>query len=273
MMRPMSWRRGHGRVLVAAIALALAAACGSGADGGTDAGGTGAGGDPQQQPQGSDFTGISDVVGAEGSTLDVMTDPLPADATAPGCRVEATPRVQETPSEVIVYLDLAGDHPTQFEGCDPAPQAMTLTLAAPIAERYVSDAFGGRWWQADGGWVGCDAVVMTCITEPASCDNGTLRATVANDDVPRHFGMDERCEEPFAVTDVDIGAGSCPVTGEPENPCAGERIRRIYWRIVDDAWASQGIDQGPGCGDILATVPDFPPHLCADLPALEGGGD
>jgi hypothetical protein len=221
------------------------------------------------------FIGISAVEGADGRTLTVNSEPLPTDASAAGCAVEATPRAQETPYEVIVYIDLMGDvgDPPYFEGCAVEERSMTVPLADPIADRRVTDAFGSIFWQRDGRWTGCDQVVMTCVTDPASCDNGTLRDTIANADVPRHFGMDTRCEEPYAVVDVDIGAGACPADDTGPNPCAGERIRRMYWRIEDGAWVEIGVDQGRGCGDVLETAPDFPTHLCADLPPVPTSGD
>jgi hypothetical protein len=85
---------------------------------------------------------------------------------------------------------------------------------------------------------------MTCITEPASCDN--LRDFIANMDVPRHFGMDTiSCDGQTAVVDVDYGAGDCPVTGEPQhNPCAGQKIRRLHLEVVDGAWVASGGDGG-----------------------------
>jgi hypothetical protein len=114
---------------------------------------------------------------------------------------------------------------------------------------------------------------MTCITEPASCDNGTLRAAVSNADVPGHFGMGEtRCDEPYAMVDADVGAGACPVDDTGPNRCAGQDVRRKYWKIHWEAWTAVASDPGPGCGRVTDQVPDFPTQLCADLPAVPPAG-
>ncbi len=259
--------------LLVTLACAVVVGCGSGADpeamstSGQDAS-TAAPVEP-----GTEFVGIEDVVGATDTDLTLVTDPLPLEGATGDCGpTTVTPRVEEHPTEVLVYVDYVGPARSPFDGCEVAPRTLTVPVAAPVGERVVSDAMGARFWAQDGAWVGCGHVVMTCITTPASCDN--LRDFVANADMPRHFGMgDTRCDGRWAVVDVDYGAGDCPVTGEPQdNPCAGVRIRRMYWQVVDEAWVNVGSDPGPGCGDIAAAAPEFPAALCADLPAIPSGG-
>jgi hypothetical protein len=228
--------------LAAALAPALAGGCGDATSGGPDAA-TGAG-DTVPAEAGSLFTGIEGVVGATDTELTLLTDPLPAEGATGDCQVTVTPRVEEHESQITVYVDYAGAARSPFEGCAPAPRTVTVPLAAPVGERQVQDAMGARFWIRDGAWVGCGHVVMTCITEPASCDN--LRDFIANMDVPRHFGMDTiSCDGRSAVVDVDYGAGDCPVTGEPQhNPCAGQKIRRLHLEVVDGAWVATGGDGG-----------------------------
>jgi hypothetical protein len=187
--------------------------------------------------EGAEFVGIEGVAAATDTDLTLLTDPLPVESNARrGCAVEVAPRVEEHETQILVYIDYRGAARSPFEGCEVAPRTLTVPLAAPVGERAVHDAMGARFWLRDGAWVGCGSVVMTCITEPAACDN--LRDFIANMDVPRHFGMDTiSCDGQTAVVDVDYGAGDCPVTGEPQhNPCAGQRVRRLTLVVDDDAW-------------------------------------
>lgn len=186
---------------------------------------------------GPEFVGIEDVVAATDADLTLVTDPLPLeDDATDDCAVEVAPRVEEHETEILVYVDYRGAARSPFEGCEVAPRTLTVSLDAPVGERSVHDAMGAQFRLRDGAWVGCGSVVMTCITEPATCDN--LRDFISNMDVPRHFGMHTiSCDGQTAVVDVDDGAGDCPVTGEPQhNPCAGQRVRRLTLEVVDEAW-------------------------------------
>jgi hypothetical protein len=269
--------------------LVLVAAVGCGRDGGPDTEAQAGSAEPSVDTVG--MVGIEAVESSDERSITVRTEPVPVEAADGSCRAEVTPRADEHGGEsamIDVSVDVRADRPqlgdpatrdengfvVTWEGCELAPRTVVIELEHPVG-RPVHDPFGSQFWLQDGRWVGCDHIVMTCIVDPASCDNSTLRDTIANADVPRHFGMgNSRCEEPFAVVDVDVGAGACPVTGDPtDNPCAGENIRRLYFRIDADAaaWTVAGSDPGPGCGTITATIPDFPTHLCHDLPALDGG--
>lgn len=137
-------------------------------------------------------------------------------------------------------------------------------------ELRVRDSLGGVFTYIDGRLEQCPAGPQICNNAPAACDDATLHDAIANADVPAHFRMPvTRCEDPFAVVDVDHGAGACPQSGEPEtNSCAGQAVQRMYWRIVAERWELIGYDENEGCGRIAEVAPDFPAHLCADLPAV-----
>ncbi|HEY6416135.1 MAG TPA: hypothetical protein VIX41_07860, partial [Acidimicrobiales bacterium] len=220
-----------------ALALAVAVAVAVAGCGGRPSDTTEAGGTSSASPAaGAEFVGIEGVVGATDTELTLLTDPLPPVDAGGACQITATPRLEEHPSEIVVYVDYRGAARSPFDGCVPASRTVAVPLAAPVGDRVVADAMGARFWLRDGSWVGCGHVVMTCITTPASCEN--LRDFIANMDVPRHFGMDTvSCDGQRAVVDVDYGAGDCPVTGEPQaNPCAGQNVRRLHLEVVDDAW-------------------------------------
>jgi len=279
-----------GRSIVGlAVGLVLLAAVGCGRDEGPDAEATGGGGGGAPTV---DTVGIEAVESSDDHSITVRTEPVPVETAGGECRAEVVPEAAEYEGEsamIDVSVEVRADRPRLtdppsydengglviWDGCELAPRTMVIELEYPVG-RPVHDPFGSQFWLQDGRWVGCDQIVMTCIVDAAACDNSTLRDTIANSDVPRHFGMgNERCEEPFAVVDVDVGAGACPVTGDPtDNPCAGENIRRLYFRIDEQGpnggtWTVVASDPGPGCGAITATVPDFPTSLCHDLPALD----
>lgn len=248
-----------------AVALVMAVGCGSSEGPGTAVGSTAS----SQLPPGEVHrVGLTKVVGAEGTSLTVLTDPMPPIGATGECAADVTTQVVEGEQDVQVDVEVASDAPRFFEGCDPVPRELTIDLPSPIGSRRVTTGTGGWFSQEGGAWVGCGHVVMTCVTEPASCEGGSLRDTVSNADVPKGFGMDHRCEEPWAVVDIDIGAAACPGESDLENPCAGRNIRRTYWQVQAEAWVEVGQDDGPGCGAIHDQLPDFPARLCEDLPAV-----
>lgn len=260
----MAQRIGPGRLrahrLVVAIAVIVFAGCGSGAAE-DDAAGS-----PEEAA--SEFVGISAVQAADATTLEVLTDPLPT-ATSGRCAVTVRPRLVETEGEVTVYADLLSGPRPPFTGCDVSPRAVQLRLGAPVGARRVTDAFGSIFWMRDGEWSGCDHVVMTCESEPAACDNGSLRAAISNADVPRRFGMSNtRCESRFAVVDVDYGAGACPAGDSAPNRCVGQRVRRQFWRVENERWVLIAAGTRAGCEDVMAAEPQFPSSLCEDLPPV-----
>lgn len=103
-----------------------------------------------------------------------------------------------------------------------------------------------------------------------ACENSTLRTSITNAEVPAHFDMvDTRREEPFAVAEGDDAAGACAPTGEPDpNACAGERVYRTFWHIVEEGRQLVGYDDTGGYGSITERDPDFPTRLCEDLSPL-----
>jgi hypothetical protein len=275
--------------LLGLVVLVLVGAVGCGSDDGVSSADAAAGGADGSgtSAEVDDFVGITGVESSTDRSVTVHTDPVPVEADDGECAATVTPDVtgDDNPDatltvSIVVDADRpqyapddprdADGAPITWEGCELAPRTMTVDLATPIGSRAVTDPFGSEFFLRDGRWVGCDNVVMTCVIDPASCDNGTLHDTIANSDVPRHFGMsNEHCEVPYAVVDVDVGAGACPATGDAgDNPCAGQDIRRMYWHVEDGAWVQIGSDPGPGCGAIADVAPDFPAALCADLPAI-----
>jgi hypothetical protein len=259
----MSCRTRRSIFVVLAGLLAVLTACGDGDDS-TDP----AAGGPADSVLSLPWVAIAAMEPPVGNELTFQTVPTLADGEGE-CRAPLVSEVSEGAEEIYVYLSLDTAARPPFDGCELTSRTVTVTLPAMPAEVRVFDSLGGTFTYIDGEIDNCPGGPMICNNDPAACDNATLHDAIANADVPAHFDMPfERCEPPFAVVDVDYGAGSCPPDDGAPNPCAGRRIHRMYWRIVDERWVQIGLDDTAGCGTILTSAPDFPPHLCEDLEAI-----
>lgn len=205
-----------------------------------------------------------------GNQIVVHTAPTVSDEGPAKCRGTIASNISESPEQILVDLTITTNAAPPFEGCNLESRAVTITLTTMPDEVRIRDSLGGVFTHIGGKTESCPAGPMACNNDPASCDDATLHDAIANADVPAHFQMSLiRCEAPFAVVDVDYGAGACAPTGEEgDNPCADQRVHRMYWRIEDDRWEPIGYDDNAGCGDIHQVAADFPATLCDDLPAI-----
>lgn len=216
------------------------------------------------------YVGIDGVITAEGNTLTVLTDPLPAADATGSCATTVEPIVDETEHVVGVSFAVAGADPP-FADCAPTARHIELNLASPVGGRRVEDPFGTTfaYAYADGIWRGCDTRMPDCNLEKAACEGSSVRSAIANLDVPGGFDIvDVRCAEPYAVADVDIAAGACPPDGDGGQQCGPARLRRVFLRIEGDKWAAISQASDAGCEQVHRADPAFPPEICEDLLAL-----
>jgi hypothetical protein len=218
-------------------------------------------------------------VGDTDRQLELLVGDLPAAGADGPCRYEIDPTIVEEKGDPFVRLRLTitMGHPYDrtFPSCDTAPVWVTADLANPLGDRDIlgEDDLGNmqRWQNIDGTLTACvlpdcDPDTGAAPLEP-TCDNGTLREAVQADDVPTHADITVLgCDGSWAVVDVDIGAGSCPAQDGP-NPCAGERVDRLFWHAEGGAWVRVFWSRDPGCGKVRESVPAFPVALCEGLPA------
>jgi hypothetical protein len=216
--------------------------------------------------------------GADGQSLIARVDVLPVEGSIGACAVDVEHTVELEGNVVYVNVTFSINGPApdpRFPLCDTAPRDVVIELGSPLAGRHViTQTPIARWRPTKTGdyerceLPGCDPNTGA-TPQLATCDDTTLADAVRNSDVPRHAGLaNKRCELPWAVIDVDIGAGACPASGDGTNTCSGRNIRRTYWKAAGYTWEQVGASTGTGCGDIASVVPEFPIHLCADLPAL-----
>ncbi|HEX6420922.1 MAG TPA: hypothetical protein VFZ77_20635 [Acidimicrobiales bacterium] len=216
--------------------------------------------------------------GGDGRSLVARVDGLPVDGSTNVCEVELSDAVEFEADRIylqVTYLTHDPDHDPAFPGCRTGPREVTVDLGSPLAGRHVLTQFpSGRWIPGPGGDYS-QCVLPACDPStgvaplPVTCDDSTLADAARSSDVPRHSGLaNKRCELPWAVIDIDVGAGACPATGDGTNRCAGQNVRRTYWRAAGHTWQQVGSSIGSGCGDVADIAPDFPLHLCADLPPL-----
>jgi hypothetical protein len=234
---------------------------------------------------------ISGVAPATDPMVLVATTEAVPTGTGP-CAVEVKPSVEyeadriylsltftEEVTQVSELLEGGGfrtiEESSSTEGCDLVATPVQVTLDGPLDRRAVITQNPMAYWLAgpDGRYQRCE--LPACdpqtgqVSAVAGCEDSTLPDAVRRGDVPKRAGIDVRaCQLPWAVVDIDTGAGACPATGEPGNPCAGKTIHRSYWKSVDGTWEVVAYSSGPGCGDVLGAIADFPPQLCADLPPV-----
>lgn len=160
----------------------------------------------------------------------------------------------------------------EFGACPTADSALELEIGAPLSGRDVV-VNKIRWVaDADGAYGVCE--LPDCDPETgaapatAACEGGSLTADIRTyADVGSHASIGEkRCQDGWAMVEVDIGAGACPAD-EGANPCAGRRIDRLFLKVGVPHWEVLARTREAGCGPV-ASNPDFPKVLCEDRPAL-----
>jgi hypothetical protein len=280
-------------VTAVAVGAMVASACGSAASSGSPDGRPGAGGSTvttvsrHTSTQGLSITGIA--AGTDPATLVATAAAVPVGdgpcslPVQPSLEYEAD-RIYLTlimePEETITYevrdegfVQLGGE--SSIDGCGRADRSIEVAIDGPLANReVVTQDPPNRWLPGPGGTYS-PCVLPACdpatglAPAPAACGDATLPDAVRRGDVPRRAGIDVRaCELPWAVVDIDVGAGACPATGEPGNPCAGMNIDRSYWKATAGGWEVLAYSSGAGCGDVLATLPELPARMCAGLPPV-----
>lgn len=219
--------------------------------------------------------------------LAVTTEPVPTADGVGDCAIELVDATQKdnivdahtTPSVEVRARRSDGsawspEFSGTFAGCDLAPRTITVALSAPLRGRAVAVRIPYSLWlpQPDGGFLRCALPACDPQTgeapDPDGCDR-TLTDAVRAQDLPRRTGVDVKaCRGGFAVVDVDLGASACPATGDGEpNPCAGERVDRMFLGRAQAGWAliAYGRRGAAGCGQ--ANLPgSFPSDLCEGLP-------
>lgn len=214
----------------------------------------------------------------DGHSVIARVDVLPVEGPTGACHVEIDQSVDVERDVVFVGVTfrsgVEGPDPA-FPECETAPREVIIDVGSPLDRRHIITQTPQARWRptTDDGYERCDLPSCDPATgtapKPAACDDSTLADAARNSDVPRHSGLgNKRCRLPWAVIDVDVGAGSCPASGDGKNPCAGHIIRRTYWRAAGYTWEQVGASTGAGCGDVVPIVPEFPIDLCADLPPI-----
>jgi hypothetical protein len=207
--------------------------------------------------------------GATPSEL-VLTFDLPVADGTDRCRseVQVDPFADEVQVTLSMQLLIWQPDPS-FPGCAREKHEVTVTLDADLGTRAVSYAPSQRWIVSETGALvrcrlpACDPAAT--IELPARCDNSSLRDAAMKQDVPAHSRIvQQRCDNGWALVDVDVGAGACGAVEGP-NPCAGKRIDRHFFRVDGSSWTWLGVTRDAGCDFALGLDPGFPTALCADL--------
>lgn len=212
-------------------------------------------------------------------SLTVQVGPVPVEGSTGACQVDLRPAVRENDSVVQVTLlgtirqgNLVPPDSYVFPGCPLSYRELTIEPSEPIGMRHLLLTIGMDhvWFRRDGKALSsCSAGGCPPVVEPAACDGPSLVDAVRTMDVPAHSSIGEtRCQEPWAMVEVDIGSGACPPSDGGPNPCAGQRFDRIYLHMVDNAWIFASRDENAGCDTVLEQVPDLPRELCEGTRAL-----
>jgi hypothetical protein len=230
-----------------------------------------------QAMEGAAITGVR----IDGTTATVTTTPLPPADGPEGCRAVVSSTSAYAGAEgLTLSVVLLVDRWDDLSGCPgAAPRTATVALAAPPdgGPVYTSRPVGPWLPVGDGTYRRC--VRPACDPGPAdplptfTCE--TRGPGHALDGMgPAHLAVvTERCQDRYGVVDFDFGIGACPVTDDYPNPCAGQRMSRVFTYAHADDWRIVRTYTGAGCGTIALDIPEFPLDLCQDLPAVEHAGD
>ena len=182
--------------------------------------------------------------------------------------------------------------PEKSQGaCAEAVSTVELTAPAAVGGRDIMIQPEDRWVPTGGGDYGpCELPGCDPDTgdppKTASCDDG---AALVDDirtlgDVGRHAWIGEtRCQDSWAMVEVDIGAGACGVADGTASSCVGQRVDRLFLRAGSPHWDVLTRTSEAGCGnvtDVAAELPTRPvrgpygtPEFCAVGHRIDAGPD
>lgn len=212
--------------------------------------------------------------------LEIRLEGLPVEGQTGPCDVTIAADSGGPSPDISAQVSSGGRIPADptFAGCEVGARTTRVQLLATPGDRLsvrTSHPSHRLWVTGDDGRLRpCELPTCDPFTGQAPDTTGCQRElvdAVRQMDVPRRSSINVRgCVEGWAVVDVDIGASACPA-GDEENRCAGKRIDRIYIRRQAGQWSAITYDNGPGCGTVRDTVPDFPAELCETLPPARPG--
>lgn len=168
--------------------------------------------------------------------------------------------------------------PEKAQGaCPEEVSTIEMTVPAALGERDIMVQPEGRWVPTNGGDFG-PCRLPSCDPDTgdppatASCDDG---AALVEDirtagDVDRHASIGEsRCQDGWAMVEVDSGAGACgPADGKRPSCTASQRIDRLFLRAGTPHWEVLTRTREAGCGNVADVAADYPVALCEDRPAV-----
>jgi len=189
----------------------------------------------------------------------------------PGCAVRPRARVTGAGKDVVRIE--ARMHTSGRPECVATSVELT-TLPVELDLRGRDLSVNEELWERGPGttFVRCGA--LGCDPPRDRCDPVYTYDLGADADIPPERHLDVlACEAPWLVADVEAVVTGCQsVDGSTPPPSCDVFRYRWFAHLRHRTWQVVGSATDGGCAQILDQVPDFPRHLCADLPPLEEHG-
>lgn len=211
-----------------------------------------------------------------GSTADEIILVLDLPAGQPGCSQDPAATVESDERTVWVHTTFVSTVEPEFGVCaERVPQDLPVAIPS-LAGRDLSVNSSQLWTRADGtaAFQPCDDT-LGCHPPADRCDRAYVELMFSRTEVAPERQVDiVACDGNWMVLEIDAVMTGCQSLDgmPPPTGCAGTGTHARWFATLhpDEGWEVVASGDAAGCADVHATVPDFPPDLCDDLPVREG---
>lgn len=207
-----------------------------------------------------------------GSTAEEIILALDLPAGQPGCAQDPAATVESDEQTVLVHTTFVSTVEPEFGVCAERV-SHDLPVSIPLlAGRNLSVNSRHLWAPADGATAfrQCHDI-LGCHPPADRCDPAYVELMLSRSEVAPERQVDiVACDGTWMVLEIDAVMSGCQSLDgrSPPTGCAGSGTHARWFATAhpDEGWNVVVSGDAGGCGDVHATIPDFPTALCQDLP-------